>query len=819
MLLIIGLYLMGELNFKMKVLTTSLLFFIVLSLVSNAFGFSVSSWQEPEGKVIDKKWRVEVATTGADEVVQLPLKGTVSYIVDWGDGNTEYVNTTGASHTYDLPGTYDIVVIGTATSMSTGSYPAFKTKIKKIKNMGHTKIDDAYYLCYQCSELDEVDLGDTDMDAINMGSAFNAVNGGEELISFDLGNASFKSVLGMSNFLNSSKIKTSDVDKVMRKIISDKETLPAITIDFGTSSFSDLNARLILQGAGIVFEDEGYDLSLIPADEQKMIFIIELTDTMGVLDFQIPTIGTNDYVVNWGDGTTQHVVGTGPTFAQTHTYPDFGYYKVTIEGTCTAFSYDQHNIDNSEYMLREIWNLGVMGWTNLQGAFRDCRYMERVRIGNTDTSLCTDMSFMFWFCGVSTLSTFFDFDWAGLDTANVTDLSYFSGHAIMDVTGFDLTSNPYMFSAFSTGDITGGGTLDLNGVTDIGAMFLESTLQDTDFTGWDVSTITNIDQLFNNAQAAGAATIDCSGWNLIALDHMQYVFSGAYAGTIDITGWNTPILTTLKWYVFSADANVTWVGIGDVDVDLVTDMDYAFRNFGGTTLDLSTWTTDSLASMYALFQDAANLTSINLTGWNTTGVDDLSFMFSGCLKLLSINLTPLDVSNVLRLYSTFRYVGSDTSSSVTINTTGWDTGLVQELDYTFADSNVSATLDLSHWDTVSVETMYSTFRYADRLTSVNVTGWDTTNVTTMIQMFANLGTISVDISGFEVDSLSSAAGMFSSSIWNTAQYDAALVAFAGQTVNSGVSFSANTTKYTETTAHATLADAPNNWVFTDGGAL
>jgi len=64
--------------------------------------------------------------------------------------------------------------------------------------------------------------------------------------------------------------------------------------------------------------------------------------------------------------------------------------------------------------------------------------------------------------------------------------------------------------------------------------------------------------------------------------------------------------------------------------------------------------------------------------------------------------------------------------------------------------------------------------------------------------------------------------MFNGVTLTTTNYDALLIGWAAQTLNSSVPFDGGNSQYsagTAATARGTLTGAPNNWIVTDGGQV
>jgi len=131
------------------------------------------------------------------------------------------------------------------------------------------------------------------------------------------------------------------------------------------------------------------------------------------------------------------------------------------------------------------------------------------------------------------------------------------------------------------------------------------------------------------------------------------------------------------------------------------------------------------------------------------------------------------------------------------------------------------------WDVSKVTTFYAMFLGAwNQLTTFNqdLSDWDTGAVTTMANMFLNNGSIvGGGISSFDIEEVTTMSRMFEmqvgSTALTTANYDAILIAWEGQTEQADVVFHAGDAEYTGggTAAAARAALVSNGWTITDGG--
>ena len=75
-----------------------------------------------------------------------------------------------------------------------------------------------------------------------------------------------------------------------------------------------------------------------------------------------------NFTVDWGDGSSTSTVTAHDDSDRIHTYVNAGEYTVTISGLVEAWYFN--NTGPSMLMLRQVTNLGDVGWKNLEGAFR-----------------------------------------------------------------------------------------------------------------------------------------------------------------------------------------------------------------------------------------------------------------------------------------------------------------------------------------------------------------------------------------------------------------------------------------------------------------
>ena len=136
-----------------------------------------------------------------------------------------------------------------------------------------------------------------------------------------------------------------------------------------------------------------------------------------------------------------------------------------------------------------------------------------------------------------------------------------------------------------------------------------SNLESVNTSSWDISNVTNTNNMFFNCKAL--TSLDVSKWNTSKVTNMSAMFYICKSLTsLDISKWNT---------------------------DNVTEMTNMFLNCGGlTSLDVSKWNTSKVINTANMFNTCSLLTSLDLSNWDTSNVKYMSFMFANCRSLTTI---------------------------------------------------------------------------------------------------------------------------------------------------------------------------------------
>ncbi|MDB2490883.1 BspA family leucine-rich repeat surface protein, partial [Flavobacteriaceae bacterium] len=292
-------------------------------------------------------------------------------------------------------------------------------------------------------------------------------------------------------------------------------------------------------------------------------------------------------------------------------------------------------------------------------------------------------------------------------------------------------------------------------------MFSDALSFNGDVTDWDVSTVTNMDGMFENAELFNQ---NLWNWQLNSGDvSVNNMFGGATAALA--LGYNeTPSITqdsndvwrlsdvtppnlfqpttnvelqeavngwidgtiTADSPVPSGQGSGTYGVMNTWDVSLITDMSYLFDGKQNFNEDVSDWDVSSVTNMGGMFAEASSFNQ-PLNTWDTSSVTNMEFMFYRA--------------------SSFNQLLND-----------WNTSSVTNMRYMFSDA-LSFNGDISSWDTSDVTNMEGMFYNASSFNQ-DINSWNTSGVTNMYYMFEEASSFNQDIGSWDVSSVTNMGWMF-----------------------------------------------------------
>jgi hypothetical protein len=311
----------------------------------------------------------------------------------------------------------------------------------------------------------------------------------------------------------------------------------------------------------------------------------------------------------------------------------------------------------------------------------------------------------------------------------------------------------------------------------------------------------------NNDQAK---IIDVKQWGDIEWLDMSNMFNNAINITV-FTATDTPDLSTVTSMVGTFhNASSFNSNINNWNVVNVTDISTMFDNATSFNQSLDSWDVSNVIDMSDMFFEAA-IFNQPLNNWNVSNVDDFREMFSFA-DSFNQPLNNWDVSGPSNLEEMFANADSfnqplnnwDISSATSIVAmfrgassfnqplNSWDVSGQTDMTFLFFGAT-SFNQPLNGWDVSNVSVMTGMFMGATSFDQ-SLASWDVSNVADMMLMFLDDSSPSVP-PGF-LDSIESYIGFRpSNNGLSTPNYDATLISWSAQNLESSVVFDAGTSKY------------------------
>ena len=382
----------------------------------------------------------------------------------------------------------------------------------------------------------------------------------------------------------------------------------------------------------------------------KFILEINIPTTQTVT---LPTPGTNNYTIDWGDGSElQTVTTTNPT----HTYSG-GTYNLSMFGSCTSF-----NVNNGTFksFINKVVAWGQMGFTTLN--FYGCNNLTTLPSGSI-TGADSILNFT---------NTFRECDKLNLippelfvNTTKIASLNY-TFYKCTSLSGISadlfkynnkITNFNYTFAYTKLSAITSG-LFDYNtGVTNFNYTFYfcdNLQLIPTDLFRYNVE-VTDFTGVFERCQILQNLPNDLFRYNTKVLSFAS-LFAACFALSsipIDLFKYNTKV-TDFNW-IFRGD------NISTLPIDLFrynTKVTNFSQSFGSTKLklvqsDFFQYNTE-VTNFSGTFMNCTTLTGISSGSFNNNlKVTDFSNLFYGCESLKEI---PTDLFNYNTGVTIFQYM-------------------------------------------------------------------------------------------------------------------------------------------------------------------
>jgi surface protein len=288
-------------------------------------------------------------------------------------------------------------------------------------------------------------------------------------------------------------------------------------------------------------------------------------------------------------------------------------------------------------------------------------------------------------------------------------------------------------------------------------MFQDATAFDRNIGGWDVSSVTNMSNMFRR-------TVNAT----------DMIFNNG--GSPDINNWDTSSVTNMSIMFGGSNRSILFnQPIGNWDVSSVTNMGQMFQVASAFNQNIGAWDVSSVTDMSIMFSNVSvfnNGGSPDIGNWDVSSVTNMSFMFGGApafnQPLANWERVGSTVGNVTAMNSMF---GAVANAPMTFNQPigNWDVSSVTTMALMFsgnANSPHAFNQDISNWNVSSVTDMSSMFQsnasFNQPLANWERTGSTVGNVTNMASMFQVASAFNQNIGNWDVSSVTNMSRMFQS---------------------------------------------------------
>ena len=157
-------------------------------------------------------------------------------------------------------------------------------------------------------------------------------------------------------------------------------------------------------------------------------------------------------------------------------------------------------------------------------------------------------------------------------------------------------------------------TWDVSLITNMQELFRNKASFNDDISDWDVSNVTTMFKMFQSAKSFDQALND---WDVSSVTNMGSMFNGAKSFNQNLSTWNVSKVT--KMGQMFANAYTFNGNISNWNVSNVTDMHAMFQNARNFNQDLNDWDVSSVTNMDSMFRSARNFNQ-DLSGWDVSNV-------------------------------------------------------------------------------------------------------------------------------------------------------------------------------------------------------
>lgn len=392
----------------------------------------------------------------------------------------------------------------------------------------------------------------------------------------------------------------------------------------------------------------------------------------------------------------------------------------------------------------------------------------------------------------------------------------------------NLTSTDDLFSMFGGATIIGNGTgnwsWNTTGITNMAYMF-ELTNFNKSIGSWDTSSVTNFFRIFSGASSFDQ---DLSGWNVEAATNTYEMFQGVTLSTLNYEA------LLISWANQNINNSLTFDGGASKYCSQAarTARNSLILSDGLTITDaglceegyfITRWKTDNPGT--------SNSTSITIptedseiysyqVDWNGDGDfndtdENINYSGNATHDYGSVGTYTVKIKGIFPQI----YFNNERDKEKILSIEQWGTKAWGSMLRAYQGTSNLSMNAIDAPDLSATMQMGAMFDNTGNLgASTGDWSWDTSNVTGMTGLFST-STFDFDISSWNVESVNGFGSMFAGSTLSSHNYEALLIAWDAQVLNSGRTFSGGDSRYCSQGAQDAKASiiANDSWTITDGG--
>jgi surface protein len=304
---------------------------------------------------------------------------------------------------------------------------------------------------------------------------------------------------------------------------------------------------------------------------------------------------------------------------------------------------------------------------------------------------------------------------------------------------------------------------NLSQVTSLEKMFYGINSLNESINNWDVSTITNMSEMFHFATYSQSL----GDWDVSNVTNMSNMFfaSSISGVTLNLNNWNVSNVTNMSGMFRNSAINEP---LNSWNVSNVTDMSYMFCSATSFNQSINSWNVSAVTNMTYMFNQAVTFNQ-SLNNWNVSNVTDMSYMFFNALQFNA----PLDNWNVSNVTTMSRMFLAAHAFNQPIDS--WNVSSVTDMIMMLCQA-YAFNQPLNSWNVSAVTDMTMMFRNSE-LFNQPLNNWDVSNVTQMGSIIEYAPSFNQDLSdwNFNPEITYFAMGWSGLDVQN---YDALLLRFA-----------------------------------------